>query len=530
MPRDNVYLLPEDDAKNERRPWVLHPALIAAFPPLALYSQNPGDVMLWELGASLGVAVGAAILLTMLLRKFYPNWDRAALGASWVVLLVYSFWFTDKINPLLAQFSNLHFSRNICLAMWAVTLLGGLSWLYRSREDDWKFTRFINLFGFAAVVGPCVLLAISVYQRPHQIEWEPLSQPTSEVVELTAPETAPDIYYLEFSGYADDQTLRENFKHDNQPFYDELKRRGFHIADDSRANYLSTDLAAASTLNMRYHEGTIQPKSFYLTQLQDHRVGQLLKEQGYRYQHLGDTPDGLRENPHADSNYRFATMPTEYTDVLLQFTAFYPWFGSTSHRRRALDKFDILSEKSDSTRPKFVYAHFDTPQSPWKFDQEGRRVTADVAHTRGEIANYRNQLIYTNNRILETIDNIVRNSERPPVIILQSQRGPDLNFASEDEIAELAGLRKRSGILTAMYLPGLKGSTTAPATLSPVNTFRFVFREYFNANIELLPDRTYYWERADRLGNPDHTKPCQLVDVTDYLRPNPNRAIVKSSN
>jgi len=519
----NDQSVTQQNQPNARsRPWILHPFLFSAFPQLALYSHNPGGVMLWELGLALGVALTAALVLLVVLRVIYANWYRAALGTSWCLLLFYSYWFTAKLNPFIAKFSDFQLTPNMIFGLWIIILLVGLAWLWRPREDDIAFTRFANLFGMAVVFGPIVLLGNALYKAPHLIEWEPMETPLAEEIALTKPETdsgqTPDIYYLVFDRYGDADTLQNDFDYDNRPFLQELEDRGFYVATQTRANYPKTDLSMSSALNMRFHDDEIRPKSFYFEQLQDHRVGLLLQEQGYRYHHLGGLLDGLRWNRNADFNYRFSPMPTEYTDILLQFTPLHRWLSTTGNRGRTLEKFEMLAEKDESAEPKFVYAHFVTPHEPWKFDQDGEKVTAAQAEERGDIANYRNQLIYTNRRILETIDQIRANSSQPPIIIIQADEGPELVYENDEEKTELQQIRKRTGIISAFSMPGKDAATAVPATVSPVNTFRIIFREYFNADIELLPDRTFYWDHPNEIGKPDHTRPGQFVDVTEKLK------------
>ena len=48
-----------------------------------------------------------------------------------------------------------------------------------------------------------------------------------------------------------------------------------------------------------------------------------------------------------------------------------------------------------------------------------------------------------------------------------------------------------------------------PDTFTSVNTFRVVFREYFGADLEPLPDRSFTW--------PDNDHIYDFKDVTDQL-------------
>ena len=69
--------------------------------------------------------------------------------------------------------------------------------------------------------------------------------------------------------------------------------------------------------------------------------------------------------------------------------------------------------------------------------------------------------------------------------------------------------RIRLGNLVAMYLPGV--DVDVSDTFTSVNTFRLVFREYFGADLELLPDRSFTW--------PDNDHIYDFRDVTDLIVP-----------
>jgi hypothetical protein len=60
----------------------------------------------------------------------------------------------------------------------------------------------------------------------------------------------------------------------------------------------------------------------------------------------------------------------------------------------------------------------------------------------------------------------------------------------------LAGAKDRFGILNAYYLPGINKDILYP-TISPVNSFRIVFNQYFGAKLPLLPDRSYLFQEEN---------------------------------
>jgi hypothetical protein len=64
------------------------------------------------------------------------------------------------------------------------------------------------------------------------------------------------------------------------------------------------------------------------------------------------------------------------------------------------------------------------------------------------------------------------------------------------------------GILNAIYLPDGDARVLYPS-ISPVNTFRVVFNQYFGTDLELLPDRSYAFA--------SQRYQYDLFDITDSL-------------
>jgi hypothetical protein len=112
-------------------------------------------------------------------------------------------------------------------------------------------------------------------------------------------------------------------------------------------------------------------------------------------------------------------------------------------------------------------------------------------------------MTFLNNALLPVIDSIIANSATPPIIILQGDHGPGMytNWESVDETC----LLERFSILNAYFLPGLDNHVLYPG-ISPVNTFRLILGEYFNADLPLLQDKRFFSTR---------TTPYNFIDVTD---------------
>jgi hypothetical protein len=338
----------------------------------------------------------------------------------------------------------------------------------------------------------------------------------------------PDIYYLVFDRYANENTLKEYYNYDNSDFLNNLKEKGFFIAHHSNCNHPGTYLSLSSSLNMRYNndllkDGPIKKKVVYLL-LQDFRVWRLLKSVGYKYIHFGSWYEQTKSNKYADLNFKAGYLTSLSHDFMLRFleTTIFAHLTTGNvtffqHRERVLNKFDGLAKIPEMDGPKFIFAHMLIPHSPFVFGPNGEKLTREEVLSRNLRENYINQLIFANKKIKNLVDELLSKSKTPPIIILQSDEGPGEKEFSAGKYNKKAGnamrIRARCRILNAYYLPGVNKDVLYDS-ISPVNTFRLIFNLYFGTRLELLKDRTYITE-----SNKIYIKRFRLVRAR-YFRDN----------
>ena len=151
-------------------------------------------------------------------------------------------------------------------------------------------------------------------------------------------------------------------------------------------------------------------------------------------------------------------------------------FVADRFRERTRLVFDSSSDLAHMPGPKFVFIHILATHPPFVFNELGNSVSPYEIDERD---GYIKQAKYINNKIIESAKIIISQSETPPIIIIQADHGL---FSSNPDW--------RFGILNAYFLPG-KNDLLYP-TITPVNTFRLVFNNYFRTDYQLLPDISYY--------------------------------------
>ena len=146
------------------------------------------------------------------------------------------------------------------------------------------------------------------------------------------------------------------------------------------------------------------------------------------------------------------------------------------HYERILYVLEQLKNLPEMEGPKFVFAHMVIPHGPFVFETDGKFVDYDKPYYQG----YKDQVSVINQKILPILQEIIRQSDPEPIIILQADHG-----------AVKSTPDKRVNILSAYYLPG-KGNNQVYESVSPVNNFRIVFNLYFEGDFEILEDKSLF--------------------------------------
>ena len=285
----------------------------------------------------------------------------------------------------------------------------------------------------------------------------------------------PDIYYIILDAYGREDALEEFYGYDNSEFINFLRSKGFFVASQSQANYLTTELSLASSLNMSYLQplstaSRLTRASVLKRLISDNQARSILKSHGYQFVSFS-TPFSFTNITDADLflslNKDRARETYLEAQILPGSVASIPlWAGKISpggatfrdEQDRIQYIFDELGRLSEIPGPKFIFAHIIAPHPPFMFDQNGP-VTPDKPYVQGfqgkdeRMADYVGQLSYTNRLVEKTIEAILEKSPAPPVIIIQGDHGSGAYFSLQSK--EHSCLGERAAILNAYYMPGL---------------------------------------------------------------------------
>jgi hypothetical protein len=507
------------------------PFLLAAFPVLFLFSQNVAKAEAAELLLPLVIALGAAAGVLALAYVVLREPTRAVVAASVAVFFFFGYGHVfDVVHD--NKIGGFIWGRHLVLfPAWTALGLVSLLILARGRKPLPDLTRTIALISAVLVVMTAVSIGMA-QARAHRSSSAAPPPLLPTTVKLDPPRAEPrrDVYYIIPEDYAGDVTSRDAFGFDNGPFLRALERRGFDVLRGALANYPRTAHSVASSINMDYVQNLIHLSKKSSDQLPFGRlirnsiVSRALKGVGYKYVLVGSWWDWTKEDPAADLNLT-PRAPSPFTRALLETTMIAPiaerlHLPGVDPRRQYYDltkrQFDELDKIRSVKGPKFVLAHIMIPHNPYIFRSDGSFLPQAEEQGTPWPTNYVNQLKYTNKRLLEVIDRLTSGPEESrPIIVLQTDEGAHPSRLQAEgeafrwDTAALPDLRTNLNILNAYYLPGIEHTRLYPE-ITPVNSFRLIFNDYFDARLPLLPDRTWVYR--------DEAHPHEYTDVTDKIR------------
>lgn len=519
----------------------VHPILFGLYPVLALAHHNVQELEIGDIGRSVVLASLLALLTLSISRLLLGDWSAAGLLASSLPLLFFSYGHVYSVVRSIEIAGFLIGRHRYLLPTWLILGLG--MWWVGSRRKSLaaSATKLLNGISLLAILfplygGAMYLLETSDIGTPRRFDAD--EYPSAE--NLLSPEILPDVYYIVLDGYARQDKLADWFGYDNSGFLTEMTHRAFYVATESNSNYFGTAATLTSVLNMVFlqdldvdiHQG-IYPGNLR-DSLHNSQVLAEFDRLGYAFVAFPTdypetdfvtadyylTPDTTRFDYFKESvrlnSFEVLLLRSTPLKALLDLdarreTAYVTFleerFDEPRQYRRVLvlSAFEHLAKVPAIPGPKFVFAHIVSPHEPYIFHPDGSTIDErELAELSGSPLSdhhslYLGQLEYISERLLETVDAILKGSDRPPIIVVQADHGPDLDLNWADP--EPDKLRARMAILNAFYLPAACQSSLTPS-ISSINTFRVVLNCIDGGQRALLPDQSFYSNlrtRGDRL-------------------------------
>jgi len=324
-----------------------------------------------------------------------------------------------------------------------------------------------------------------------------------------------DIYLIILDEYAGKETLQKEFDYNNEKFYSELRERGFFLPEINHSNYPYTKLSIPSILNMHYidflsneREDVSKYDSAIKGSLQKNLVMQNLKNNGYEIFTFFTGGGATGADSLVTKKFCGEFFYAEHINISIKKIV--PFFENQYDPNFKRDRIECalstIPKINENDNPIFVYAHILLPHEPYVFDSNGNYVQIkEILDVDTEKKLYLEQLEYVNKKIVEVIDKIQKNSQNQPIIIILSDHGQRIGIDWQNPSQDM--IIQSFNNLNAYYFPEKK---IFHESISPVNTFRLLFNEYFNTHFEILEDKNY-WLQTDEY-------PYDFTDVTHFVK------------
>jgi hypothetical protein len=489
-------------------PW--YPFLAAAFPVIYLYAQNVHEAIApFEVQLPLGLSLGVTVVVLLAFRALTGSWAAAAAIGTLLVGLFFTYGMAWQVlgTMLLGQW--------VLVLAWVLAAILGVSLIWRFQSWFDRLTTPLNAIGVVvlgynlAIIGAFMLdVRPAVAVTGPGLTMSPAPAPEQEL---------PDIYWVILDRYGSGNVIDKYYDYDNSPFLDELRSRGFYIAEHATANYLKTALSLDSSRNMEYldfaelHESATSERDWgpiYRKLKAPFEVQHYLGSAGYHFIYLGTYWGPTSNHPSAEINYVYDELSSEFLDVLTSWTPLSaiqelipesPFDWRLNRWNQTRYEWESLNRASSLGGPKFVHAHFALPHEPFVFHANGSFVSEKDEKERPKIVNYVDQMRFANAQVLSWLDSLldVPPDERP-IVVIQADEGPFPQRYARNEgafdwtTATAEELEQKFGILSAFYLPGKTPEEAGLYdSITPVNQWRAIFHAYFGLDLPLLPDRNW---------------------------------------
>jgi hypothetical protein len=520
-----------------RIPWFY--ILITFYPLLFLWAVNISQIdPAVVIRPFLFTLLGSAILYGMLYLVFHKGTKAALIGT---LLLIAFFTYGDVYYAARNVPALNIFNHHLVLFPIYLLVLGvGIWGILRIKKYD-NYVLYLNTISLVLVLLQVVELSYAYIRTSYAA-----SRPVKLQSGLTLPtnlKDMPDIYVIVLDTYMRSDALKQDLGYDNSAFINQLNQMGFYVASCGHPNYTFTYASISSLLDMRYIPGAyandvwdeFSNNGFWSGLLKNTEVHQQLESVGYKTVAFQEPAPLVQFD---DSDILIGVdHPTISSQYLYPFEAIYvnstaaillnaldpkgrveqlvlgnfasknagtvDFSGVTGVNRdlvisRATSTLFILNHLLDVPAiagPKFTYAHIFVPHTPFVFGPDGEIMTdpgfyssiqGKAVSDEYEKQGYLNQIQYIDKAIVPVLHTLISKSKRPPIIVLLGDHGLQAENRNTD--------------LLAYYLPN--GSGKLYPSISPVNSFRLIFDEYFGANYPLLPDLTYVGDNMPLTGDP----------------------------
>ncbi len=476
----------------------LHPFLFAIYPIFELRNFNIAYVDSASLVRPILLSLLCTAVIWLILRLLTREWQRSGIVTTLIVIVFFSYGHVYlEIQSALGEAIRHRYLLLIVGALFALAVW----FIFWRMKNPQTFVSFLTAAGALLTVfsaARSVQHDLAVYQSAR--EARAAMESAREAAGSSTVGERPDIYVILLDAHTSAFALEKYFNYDESAFTKKLEDLGFYVAQCAQSNYPVTKLSVTSTFYADYHrEDTLFP-------LYSSLVVETLRSQGYRVVTFENRSNGhfsFAEDVRLSRNqllagkvdltgglseFEFQLLETSLARLAFDIPALIPGFDLAQQKQTEfyehyqqthfiLNELKRLPEEIEG--PKLVFAHILVPHPPFIFAPEGK-----FYWNENEVDGYLSNVEFIDSQITSVVAEIIAKSKIPPVIIIMGDHGPS-GVPSKDNP------QLRMSILNAYYVNDA-AKKDLYSTITPVNSFRVVFNNYFGTDYPLLDDIAYH--------------------------------------
>jgi hypothetical protein len=357
------------------------------------------------------------------------------------------------------------------------------------------------LIAFAVIAGLSPFPLLALHLARHALQEEPPATP--HAVWAQPVKIRPNVLHVIVDGYAHSTTLAALAGLDNSGFERELEKRGFVVVERAAANYPTTYLSLAGTLDMDY---VALPETRYTDRQKFYAViggaGAAvagLRRAGYAYLHSGSGwgaawCSGL-EDLCLNRDNELRDRLGEAGFKLVRMTPLRAWAGGEEvlAKRGGIDSIRQSLDSMYLRQPFYAFSHSLPPHPPW-FERAdcAEREPVGALHHWADAAAYREAVLCVNRKLLRMVDGVL-SRDPEPLIVLQADHGSNFEarmFTLPFDRWTRPMVEERFRTFLAIRAPSSCRQWIRP-DLTGVNVLRFVAGCLQQSAPDYLPNRFF---------------------------------------
>ena len=503
---------------NISQTFPIHVVFLAIFPVIFLFSENMHEFVPTDIIVPLLIIIPISLIVFFILKLILKDSNKAALIVSIGLVLFFTYGhFYNIIKGFTILDEDIGRHRYIIIPF-ILGIIIPIYFIIKSKINFQNITKIVN--GISIVLVVLVLINITIFgiteiESYSTIHYEPSDDP----IELQNTHNTPDVYYIILDEYGGPETMKY-LNYDNSQFYEFLKEKKFIMPEKSTSNYPMTHFSIPSTMNMEY----VNDLSNILGK--DSKTYLPLREMLYNSQVIKNFKSLGYDIVIFESGFVPSKNFVLVDDIIcheegeidsilfdtITRTSMIGYFVERHEEEKIRDRIncafsEIKTIGNNTDEPIFAFVHMLIPHPPNVFGPNGEAVIPGnpiSSEIWDEKIAYIDQVKFVNKEIVKVVEKILDENEKS-IIIIQSDHGSgfDIDWKNPDESMVL----QRLSILNAYYVPEISENQFYE-NITPVNSFRIIFNDYFNGSYKILEDRNY-WNTGDA--------PWDFHDVTEII-------------